>query len=217
MPASSQQEKFRLDALRWVIPGQIAAESDLPFALLLKLLFQHQSLRAMAWYRLACWCREKRIPGACGAIHRWIFFRFGLEIWGNIDGGLYIAHPIGAVIAVKSMGRNCSVVAAATLGMRNDPLFPTIGNEVFIGAGARVLGDISIGDGAKVGANAVVVHDVVAGDTVVGIPARPLPPKGNRTTAEYRSITDTQRVAETHTNGQIHEHSRHAQQVGAIQ
>ena len=56
--------------------------------------------------------------------------------------------------------------------MRNEWKFPVIGDEVFIGAGARVLGDIQIGDGAKIGANAVVIRDVPANATAVGIPAK---------------------------------------------
>lgn len=166
--------KFHQDARRWVEPSKIASPSELTWGLLLKLLYRHMSLRAMAWYRLSCWCKEKRIPAACGLIERWLFFRFGLEIWGDIGGGLYIAHPIGCVIAVESMGENCSVIASATFGMRNEYAFPVIGNNVFVGAGARVLGGISVADNAKVGANAVVTRDVPEGVTVVGIPAKPL-------------------------------------------
>jgi serine O-acetyltransferase len=70
------------------------------------------------------------------------------------------------------MGQNCSIIAAVTIGMRNTWDFPNIGNEVFIGAGARVLGNINIGDGAVIGANAVVISDIPAGATAVGIPAR---------------------------------------------
>jgi serine O-acetyltransferase len=70
------------------------------------------------------------------------------------------------------MGENCSIIAAVTIGMRNEWRFPTFGDHVFIGAGARILGDIELGDDSAVGANAVVVKDVPAGATVVGIPAR---------------------------------------------
>ena len=103
---------------------------------------------------------------------RWIFFRFGLEIWGDIKGGLYIAHPMGTVIAAEQVGRNCSIIGAVTIGMRNEYAFPKIGDNVFVGAGARILGGIRVGDNAKIGANAVVIHDVAKDSTVVGVPAR---------------------------------------------
>lgn len=165
-------ERFKQDVLRWVVPSKIADPSVLTFWLTLRLLHRHVSLRAMAWYRLACWLKARRVPFVYGTILRWIFFRFGLEIGGDIDGGLYIAHPAGTVISATKIGRNCSVIAAVTIGMRNEHDFPTIGDNVFIGAGARVLGGIHIGDNAKVGANAVVLHDVPPGATAVGVPAQ---------------------------------------------
>ena len=167
-------QRFQQDALRWVIPSKVADPSVLSWRLLITLLVRHMPLRAMAWYRLAAWCKQKRIPFFAGLIYRHLYSRFGLEIDGDIGGGLYIAHTVGTVIAVQKMGQNCSVIAAVTIGMRNQWEFPRIGNEVFVGAGARVLGGIEIGDQVKIGANAVVVHDVPVGATVVGIPARPL-------------------------------------------
>lgn len=165
-------DRFKQDALRWVVPSEIAEPAVLTWALLIKLLVRHPALRATAWYRLACWCKIKRIPLIVGMIHRWLFFRFGLEIGGDIEGGLYLAHPVGMVINVSHMGHNCSVIAGVTIGMRNKWAFPVIGDGVFIGAGARILGDIVIGDDAKIGANAVVVNDVPAHATAVGVPAR---------------------------------------------
>jgi serine O-acetyltransferase len=128
----------------------------------------------MAWFRLGCWCSAHGIRGLPAMIQRRIYRHYGLEIGvgSDIEGGLYIAHPIGTVISVEHMGENCSIIAAVTIGMRNEHRFPWIGDNVFIGAGARVLGGITLGDDAKVGANAVVLHDVAPGDTVVGIPAR---------------------------------------------
>jgi serine O-acetyltransferase len=164
--------EFKQDALRWVIPGQIADPAVLTWVVLLKLLIRHMPLRAMAWFRLASWCKTQHIPLVVGPIHRWLFFRFGLEIGGNIEGGLYIAHPIGTVINVSHMGKNCTVVGSVTLGMRNEWVFPSIGDNVFIGVGARILGAIVVGDHAKIGANAVVLHDIPAHATAVGIPAR---------------------------------------------
>ena len=164
--------KFKQDALRWIVPGQIGEPAQLSNGLLLRLCLRHRALRAMGWYRFACWAKEHHIRGVFRLVMGWLFFRFGLEIWGDIGGGLYIAHPQGVMIGVTSMGENCSVIAAATLGMRNEYAFPTVGDNVFIGAGARVLGDVTIGDHARIGANAVVIHDVPARATAVGIPAR---------------------------------------------
>ena len=132
-------------------------------------------LRAMAWFRFGSWCKCKGIPFFPGFTQRQIYARYGLEIviGSEIGGGLYIAHPIGTVIAAKRMGENCSVIAAVTIGMRNEWAFPNIGDNVFIGAGARVLGGITIGDHAIIGANAVVISDIPAGTTAVGIPAKP--------------------------------------------
>jgi serine O-acetyltransferase len=81
------------------------------------------------------------------------------------------------------MGRNCSIIAAVTIGMRNEWTFPEIGDHVFIGAGARVLGGITIGDHAVIGANAVVIHNVAEKMTVVGIPARAIPSNDARAEA----------------------------------
>lgn len=164
--------RFKQDALRWVVPGEVADPAVLTWTLLLQLLLRHPSLRAMAWFRLATWCKAKGIPLVVGPLHRWLFFRFGLELGGEIEGGLYIAHPVGTVINARQIGRNCSVIAAVTVGMRNEWIFPVIGDGVFIGAGARVLGDLRVGDNAKIGANAVVVSDIPANATAVGVPAR---------------------------------------------
>jgi serine O-acetyltransferase len=181
---------FKKDALRWVVPGQVADPSLLTWHRLLWLLIRHVPLRAMAWFRLANWCKAHRIPFLPGAIHRLIFFRFGLEIGGDIGGGLYIAHSVGTVINVKRMGENCSVIAAVTIGMRNEWAFPEIGNNVFIGAGARVLGEITIGHNAKIGANAVVLHDIPENATAVGIPARVITKSQSNPSPEVEPSTE---------------------------
>ncbi len=166
--------KFKQDVQRWVVPQQIADPSEITWGRTLRLLWQYMSLRAMLWYRFGSWCKERRIPMIPGLVQRFLLRFFGLEIWigAKIGGGLYIAHPVGTVIAVQEMGENCTIVASVTTGMRNEWAFPRIGNNVFIGAGARVLGGIQVGDGAVIGANAVVIHDVPPGATAVGVPAK---------------------------------------------
>lgn len=109
--------------------------------------------------------------------------RFGLEIWGDIGGGLYIAHTVGCIVAVERLGENCTIIAAVTFGMRNERGFPTIGDNVLVGAGARILGNVTIGNNAKIGANAVVLQDVAANATAVGIPAKVIKEHGDAVAA----------------------------------
>jgi serine O-acetyltransferase len=166
-------ELFLQDARRWVIPSKVS-EAPLSLAQIVGLLWRYMPLRAMLWFRFGSWCKQRRIPFFPGFVQRLIYRRYGLEIviGSPIGGGLYIAHPIGTVIAPQRIGRNCSIIAGVTIGMRNEWVFPIIGDNVFIGAGARVLGGITIGDGVQIGANAVVTRDLPPGATAVGIPAR---------------------------------------------
>ncbi len=165
---------IKQDAQRWVSPGEIARPEEVTSGVLVLLLFRYLPLRAMAWYRFSVFCKQRRIPLLNGMIIRLIYQHYGLEIGTRteIAGGLYIPHPIGTVINVHRMGENCSIIASVTIGMRKGWDFPRIGDNVFIGAGARVLGDIVIGDNAIIGANAVVIDNVPAGSTAVGIPAQ---------------------------------------------
>jgi serine O-acetyltransferase len=167
-------ETFKQDVQRWVVPGKVADPAAITLPLTLKLLYRHMSLRAVAWFRLGTWCKRRRVPFMPGYIQRRILRIYGLEIspGQDIGGGLYIAHPVGTVIYVKRIGRNCSIIAAVTIGMRNTWEFPVIGDDVFIGAGARVLGAIRVGNQTSVGANAVVLEDTPEGATVVGIPGK---------------------------------------------
>lgn len=182
---------FKEDAARWVIPGQIAAQSELTTGKILSLLYHNMSLRAMLIWRFAGWCKQKRIPFIFGFLHRSLMVFFGLEICSaeKIGGGLYIAHPVGTVIQVESMGRNGSVISSVTIGMRTAWEFPVIGENVIIGAGARVLGGIMIGDDVIIGANAVVIEDIPAGATVVGVPGHVIKIHGEPTTEAQERIS----------------------------
>jgi len=91
----------------------------------------------------------------------------------HLGGGLILTHPNGIVIHPGAkIGVNCLIFQQVTIGVGSIPGLPSIGGHVDIGAGAKILGGIHIGDHAKIGANAVVINDVPAGATVVGIPAR---------------------------------------------
>lgn len=89
--------------------------------------------------------------------------------------GFVLIHPVGVVInsAVRG-GRNVWLESGVVIG-DNRGRSPTLGDDIFVGAGAKIIGGVQVGDGARVGANAVVLGDVAAGTTVVGIPARPVP------------------------------------------
>lgn len=167
-------EQLKQDARRWIKMGQINNDAPIGLVQMLKLMYNYIPLRAMAWFRFGTWCKNNDIPFFPGFAQRWIYKHYGLDIvvGSDIDGGLYIPHPIGVVIAPNQIGKNCSIIGAVTIGMRNTWDFPTIGDEVFIGAGARVLGGIRIGNGAVIGANSVVLNDLPDGAVAVGIPAR---------------------------------------------
>ena len=90
----------------------------------------------------------------------------------KLGGGLMLPHPNGIVFHPDvEIGPNCMIFQQVTLGYADGGV-PRLGGHVDVGAGARLIGPITIGDHAKIGANAVVTIDVPAGATAVGIPAR---------------------------------------------
>lgn len=89
----------------------------------------------------------------------------------KIGPGLFIQHGFATIIAAGEIGENCWINQQVTLGFTSLTDCPKLGNNVTISAGAQVLGNVTIGDNAHVGANAVVVKNVPANCTVVGVPA----------------------------------------------
>lgn len=102
--------------------------------------------------------------------------RFGAEIApdASIGPGCYMPHPYAIVLGECTLGRNVSVLQCVTIGKRGDAAAhgPVIGDDVQIGAGATILGPVTIGAGAQIGANSVVLKDVPAGAVAIGSPAR---------------------------------------------
>ena len=100
----------------------------------------------------------------------------------NIGRGFVIDHFGGIIVSgYASFGKNCRIRNGVVVGLRNtaDPCAPTIGDNVDIGAGAKVLGDIRIGNNVQIGANAVVLCDVPDNCIAVGVPAVVKPRGGN--------------------------------------
>jgi len=92
-----------------------------------------------------------------------------------VGAGTRIDHFGGVIVSgYASIGKRCVIRQGVTIGLKNEdtPCAPRIGDHVSIGAGAKLLGDITIGDGAVIGANAVVLQDVPPYHLAVGIPAR---------------------------------------------
>ena len=104
--------------------------------------------------------------------------RTGIEIHpgAKIGKGLFIDHGMGVVIGeTTEIGDNCTIYQNVTLGgtgKENGKRHPTLGNNVLIGSGAKVLGPFTIGDNARIAAGAVVLEEVPANATAVGVPAR---------------------------------------------
>jgi serine O-acetyltransferase len=104
---------------------------------------------------------------------------FGLEVSPKvpIGGGLFLPHTVGTVLGAARIGDNCTIMQGVTLGASDTDLGftasqrPVIGSHVLIGAGAKVIGGITVGDHAKIGANAVVLQDVPPYALAVGVPA----------------------------------------------
>lgn len=90
-----------------------------------------------------------------------------------IEGGLMVPHPTGVVVHPEAViGPNCLLMQQATLGVTHRSGAPRLGGHVDVGAGAKVLGSVVVGDHVRIGANAVVVKDLPDGALAVGVPAQ---------------------------------------------
>jgi len=89
----------------------------------------------------------------------------------KIGPGLFIQHGFSTIVFAREIGANCWINQQVTIGASVGTGMPTLGDNVSVHAGAKVLGEITVGDGVVIGANAVVVKDVPPNVTVVGVPA----------------------------------------------
>jgi serine O-acetyltransferase len=143
-----------------------------------EVLLTYSGLHAMIFYRISHALREARIP----FLPRWLSqmgrFFTGIEIHpgARIGKSLFIDHGMGVVIGETTIiGDNVTLYQGATLGgtgKEKGKRHPTLGSNIVVGAGAKVLGNITIGDNSYIGANAVVVKDVPPNSTIVGVPGR---------------------------------------------
>lgn len=144
----------------------------------LEVALTYSGFHALLFYRLAHWLWKKGIPFIPRALSQFARFLTGIEIHpgATIGSGLFIDHGMGVVIGeTTELGDNVTLFQGVTLGgtgKQRGKRHPTLGNHVVVGAGAKVLGPIKIGDYVKIGANTVLLQDVPDHSTVVGIPGK---------------------------------------------
>ena len=129
---------------------------------ILRMLLWFAGLRAQLLYRLAHAAHRRHIPLVPLILGNLNLTLHGFDMPPHIPVGprFYVPHPVGTVVMAQRLGAGVTLVSGVTIGMRKEPKFPILGDDVYVGAGARVLGEITIGDRAQIGANAVVVKDV---------------------------------------------------------
>jgi serine O-acetyltransferase len=180
-----------LSAALWVTPARATIDADVarwlgivrpeggPSPALLWLLARYPEFRTLYYYRL----RRGGVAGAAFAAVAAVIYPGERTLHlasSEIGPGLFIQHGFATIVAAARLGANCWVNQQVTIGFDKPEQRPILGDNVTVHAGAKVLGAVTIGDGARIGANAVVRQDVPPGCTAVGVPARILAPKSQR-------------------------------------
>lgn len=153
-----------------------AAKGYLEVALL------YPGVKAVFFHHIAHFLFTLKVPFFPRAVSELSRFLTGIDIHpgATIGKGLIIDHGMGTVIGETAViGDDVIIYQGVTLGgteLKHAKRHPTLENHVVVGAGAKVLGNITIGEGSRIGANSVVIEDVPPNSTVVGIPARRVRP-----------------------------------------
>ncbi|MGD8710190.1 MAG: serine O-acetyltransferase [Ectothiorhodospiraceae bacterium] len=161
-----------------------------------EVLTSYPGVHALLLHRMNHWLWNQGLRWFARFLSLFARWFTGIEIHpgANIGRRFFIDHGMGVVIGeTAQIGDDVTLYHGVTLGgtsWEKGKRHPTLGNDVIIGAGAKVLGPVTVGDGARIGSNAVVVKDVPAGATMVGIPARVA---GVRPRAEPLSEEDRRR------------------------
>jgi serine O-acetyltransferase len=165
----SLTEKIRRDV-------RAARERDPAAVSALEVILAYPGFHARQLHRLAHALHVRRVPLLPRLISHLSRFLTGIEIHpgARIGEGLFIDHGMGVVIGETTViGDDCTLYQGVTLGgtsTRRVKRHPTLGNGVVVGAGARLIGAITVGENARIGAGSVVVSNVPANATVVGVP-----------------------------------------------
>ena len=161
-------------------------ESDPAARNAVEILLTYPTLRAIRSYRLAHWFYMRKYYTIARIISQRARNKTGIEIHpgATIGKGLFIDHGMGVVIGETAVvGDNCLLYQGVTLGgtgKDKGKRHPTLGNNVLVGAGAKVLGPFTVGNNVKIAANAVVLNAIPDDCTAVGVPARIVRRKGEK-------------------------------------
>lgn len=168
----------------------------------LEVLFCYPGFHALALYRLAHWLQCHRIRLIPRLISHLTRFFTGIEIHPGalIGKGVFIDHGMGVVIGETAIvGDYCLIYQGVTLGGTGKEIgkrHPTLGQHVVVGAGAKILGNISVGDYARIGAGSIVLRAVPAHCTAVGVPGRNICRTNTQTCPlEHGQVPDVEAVA----------------------
>ena len=152
----------------------------------LEVLMLYSGIHAIMLHRPAHWLYKHKCYFLARMISQCTKFWTGIEIHpgATIGKGVFIDHGTGVVIGeTAEVGDNCTIYQNVTLGGTGKDVgkrHPTIGKNVMIGAGAKILGPFTVGDNSKIAANAVVLNEVPPNTTCVGVPAKPVKINGLR-------------------------------------
>lgn len=143
-----------------------------------EVILLYSGFHALFWYRISHILYKRRLFFLARFVSQLNRFFTGIEIHpgAEIGKGLFIDHGMGVVIGETAIvGDFCTIYHGATLGGTGKDTgkrHPTIGNNVLISTGAKILGPFKVGDNSRIGANAVVLNEVEPNTTVVGVPGR---------------------------------------------
>ena len=150
----------------------------------LEVLLLYQGVHALIWHRIAHWFYQKRMFFIARLISQIARFFTLIEIHpgAQLGHGILIDHGAGVVIGETAVvGDNCPIYQGVTLGgvgTKKGKRHPTLGNNVTVGSGAKILGSFQVGDNCSIAANAVLLQPLEENITAVGIPARPVKKDG---------------------------------------
>ncbi|MEW9798986.1 serine O-acetyltransferase [Alteromonas sp. CYL-A6] len=127
-------------------------------------------------YRMVRWCARYRLIPLCYALQylNKLLNSCVIGYGAQFGSGFVIMHPVGIVINSKVRGGNNITLESGVVIGDEKGQSPVLGNNVFVGAGAKIIGPVKIGNNVKIGANAVVTKDAPDNATMLGIPAKPL-------------------------------------------